>query len=274
MTREMRIFNLLEPTLILRLGAWICFIGHGILAINGKTQFIDLLGTFGIEGTMAVWMLRLIGTLDVITGALILVKPNKWILSWAVLWTSLTIIAWGIHGDSLMDLFRRVTYITTPLTLIFMLNHRNKKEQNGKVISTRSISGENAIWAMDLSMICMKLQNHHEGEGWTEKQCLEAAKEYRRYLKLKLLYPNENIVPNRAIDTLWHYHILDTAAYYKDCMAIFGKILHHYPYFGMHGEKDAENFFNSFDRTKYLYEKTFSTSMNDPEYLSSFRQAG
>lgn len=53
-----------------------------------------------------------------------------------------------------------------------------------------------------------------------------------------------------AIDILWHYHILDTERYERDCNAIYGKMLHHYPYFGMEGKADAKNFVNSFDKPK------------------------
>ncbi len=268
----------LDPIMILRFGAGVCFIGHGVLAISAKTQFVALLGSFGLYDETALLTLKVIGTVDVIVGFLLIFRPTKWILRWAVCWTALTVLAWGIHGDGLMDLFRRVTYITTPMALLILLDGKRKSAtDSGKMITMIKpdlSTAFAAIEAIDLSLICMKLQEKEEGEGWTEQQCYEVAQEYRRYLKLKLLYPQENIVPNRAIDTMWHFHILDTAAYQRDCMAIFGQILHHYPYFGMHGESDEKQFFNSFDRTKMLYEQTFSVPMNGPGYLPSFQRAG
>lgn len=268
---------LLNPILILQIGAGICFIGHGMLAISGKIQFVALLQTFGFHEEGALTILKAIGALDVIIGLLLIVRPTKVILIWAVLWTMLTIAAWGIHGDSMMDLFRRITYTTTPLAMLILL-YRNKADEKSPIKKKENITfdfskSEQAIEEFDLSLISMKLMDASEGEGWSEQQCIEVAQEYRRYLKLKLFYPSENIVPNRAIDTMWHYHILDTAAYQKDCNSIFGDILHHYPYFGMNGVSDQRNLFNSFDKTKMLYEKTFSTPMCGPTFLPSFQRA-
>ena len=110
-----------------------------------------------------------------------------------------------------------------------------------------------------------------EGEGWNNDQCAEVAEEYRRYLTLRLLYPNEAIVPNKAIDTMWHYHILDTAAYERDCKAIFGKLLHHYPYFGIGGgDAEQKEFIDTFAKTKALYEQTFGESMDRQDYFAAF----
>lgn len=262
----------MNPILILRFGAGLCFIGHGILALAAKAKFIFLLSTFGIEADAAVLILRLIGGVDILVGFFILIKPTKLVLKWATIWTSLTIIAWFIHGDTVMDLMRRAPYFTTPFALLALLYGRNlttiKMEGSPEAAS---INGEAAIDKIDLSKVCMKLKESEDGEGWSADQCAEVAQEYRRYLKLNLLYPNETIVPNLAIDTMWHYHILDTEAYERDCKAIFGKMLHHYPYFGLEGKADAKNFVNAFDQTKKLYKKTFSTVMGGPHYLPSFQ---
>lgn len=280
--------TLADPTMVLRIGGGICFLGHGILALTAKAGFMGLLNTFGLDQIQAVALLKIIGCLDILVGLSMLIKPNKRVLQWALVWTTLTVVAWGIHGDSIMDLARRATYITTPLALLYLLYKQEKAQDSAgnpggfnpvdtpeQIASTptsemRIQAGEAAINRIDFSMICMKLMDPNEGEGWSRRQCAEVAEEYRRFLTLHLFFPGEDIVPNLAIDTFWHFHILDTAAYYKDCKAIFGKILHHYPYFGMKGKEDAKQFVSAFERTKNLYEKTFKLSMDGPEYLPSF----
>ena len=69
---------------------------------------------------------------------MLLLKPHKRIVQWAAVWTTLTVVAWGFHGDSLMDLARRAPYITTPLALLFLL-YRNAEAQAGSptAIGTR-----------------------------------------------------------------------------------------------------------------------------------------
>ncbi|HMJ46883.1 MAG TPA: hypothetical protein VK498_06105 [Ferruginibacter sp.] len=116
--------------------------------------------------------------------------------------------------------------------------------------------------SLDFTMIKQKLKDNEEGPGWSPLQCEATEKEYKRFLALKRSYPEKDIVPHRMVDQFWHQHILDTEKYALDCDMIFGKFLHHYPYFGMNGEQDAQNLTNAFEETKSLYKKSF----ND-EYL-------
>ena len=116
------------------------------------------------------------------------------------------------------------------------------------------------IAQINLEMIKMKLRETEEGESWTFEQCESAEIEYKRFLQLCLKY-GISIVPNKIMDTVWHYHILDTRAYSNDCQNIFGNILHHFPYFGMGGEQDAENLVTEFHSTKDKYLTTFGEDM-------------
>jgi hypothetical protein len=109
------------------------------------------------------------------------------------------------------------------------------------------------IEALDLIMVKAKLQDKEEGQGWTQYQCDETEAEYKKFLALKRRYPEKEIVPNSLIDKFWHQHILDTYKYAQDCENIFGYFLHHYPYFGMNGIKDAQNLADAFDETKRIY---------------------
>jgi len=117
-----------------------------------------------------------------------------------------------------------------------------------------------AIAEINLEMIKMKLRETEEGESWTFEQCESAEIEYKRFLHLCLKY-GIGIVPNKIMDTVWHYHILDTRAYSNDCQNVFGHILHHFPYFGMGGEQDAQNLIKEFHTTKDKYFETFGEDM-------------
>ena len=110
---------------------------------------------------------------------------------------------------------------------------------------------------LNLEMIKLKLQDTEEGEGWTSELCDETEIEYKRFLGLKRKYPEKEIVPNGPVDKFWHQHILDTEKYAKDCQQLLGYFLHHYPYFGMNGKKDAQNLNDAFEETKKLYKKHF-----------------
>jgi hypothetical protein len=122
-----------------------------------------------------------------------------------------------------------------------------------------------AIENLNFRLQKVKMQNPEEGEGYSEEQTALAEKEYKRFLILLELYPEKPIVPNKIMDTFWHYHILDTQKYHNDCNKVFGGYLHHYPYFGLKGKEDAQNLESAFQETQRLYEFAFGEPMNKSE---------
>lgn len=143
------------------------------------------------------------------------------------------------------------------------------------LILPESIAGDRIDWLVsrgidpdiaeiDLEMVKMKVADPDEGAGWTAEQCDDAEVEYKRYLVLcrKYPHPEHSVVPNKIMDTMWHYHILDTRAYCRDCDRVFGGYFHHFPYFGMRGDDDAVRLRSAFGKTKALYKATFGEAMN------------
>jgi len=119
------------------------------------------------------------------------------------------------------------------------------------------------IATIDLEMVKMKLSEPKEGIGWTKDQVEDAEIEYKRYLHLTrhFPFPTHSVVPNKIMDTMWHYHILDTKAYHRDCERVFGHYLHHFPYFGLRGEQDEKDLRNSFEKTKEYYLQSFGEDL-------------
>lgn len=116
-----------------------------------------------------------------------------------------------------------------------------------------------AVDRIDLSNVRRKLLlDAPEGAGLSEATADLAITWYRRYLKLHAKYGDRRLVPSHFIDAVWHLHILDTRAYARDCNAIFGEMLHHYPYFGMNG--DAAQRDDAFHQTDLLYIQEFGVS--------------
>lgn len=110
---------------------------------------------------------------------------------------------------------------------------------------------------LDLSNVRAKLSDPDEGKGLKDSQLDLAEQEYRRFLALHLAYPDADIVPCKLVDEIWHQHILDTRAYHHDCDAIFGSYLHHFPYFGMRGEDDAQALNDAYAETLARYRQAF-----------------
>jgi hypothetical protein len=114
-----------------------------------------------------------------------------------------------------------------------------------------------AVMQLDLEPIKMKLMHVESGEGWSLEQANAVEKEYRRFLCLMKMYPDESIAPSVDVDTFWHYHILDTMKYAADCEQAFGYFVHHYPYVGLRGGDDEQFRVDSGERMQSLYEATF-----------------
>jgi hypothetical protein len=118
-----------------------------------------------------------------------------------------------------------------------------------------------AINDLDLGAIKTKLMHRASGEGWTAAYADAVEIEYRRFLTLMKLYPNESTAPLVDVDTFWHYHILDTAKYAADCASAFGYFLHHYPYLGLDGAEDEAHRDTAGARMQELYAATFGSAM-------------
>jgi hypothetical protein len=115
------------------------------------------------------------------------------------------------------------------------------------------------IQALDLEPIKFKLMHAESGEGWTRRKANAVEFEYRRFLFMIKMYPDEQISPVEDVDTFWHYHILDTMKYAADCDAIFGHFVHHYPYAGMGGHDDELAMLDNADHSRDLYQRTFAS---------------
>jgi hypothetical protein len=107
---------------------------------------------------------------------------------------------------------------------------------------------------VDFAMVRLKLV---EETGWTLDACDEAESLYRKFLALNIRYPDRKLCPNGPVDEFWHAHILDTQQYAADCAALFGQMLHHYPYFGMRGADDRANLERAFADTVDLFIRHF-----------------
>lgn len=125
-----------------------------------------------------------------------------------------------------------------------------------------------AVTELDLEPIKTKLMHVESGEGWSLAKANAVEKEYRRFLCLMKMFPEEIIAPLVDVDTFWHYHILDTMKYAADCEKAFGYFLHHYPYLGMAGTaEDEQARLDSGERMRELYESIFGEAY--PESLET-----
>ncbi len=119
---------------------------------------------------------------------------------------------------------------------------------------------------LDLEPLVFKLMHPGPGEpGAGLGRADQDAELYRCFLRLCVLYPRATIVPSRAIDQVWHAHMLDTVKYRIDCDRVFGQPLDHFPYAGLRGEDDQRAWREDYSRTRELFREHFGVEIGaDP----------
>lgn len=115
---------------------------------------------------------------------------------------------------------------------------------------------------LDMEPIVYKLMHHEDAPDWNLEEIDKNVELYKKFLLLNFIFPGGAIVPTKAIDTVWHYHILDTSKYMDDCQNLFGYFFHHFPYFGLRGAEDVQALADSFENTKLLFSEHFGIEFN------------
>src|SRR5580658_6317536 len=106
--------------------------------------------------------------------------------------------------------------------------------RSGDSLASSAVLAE--VDLLDLEPVVFKLvRPDPEERGLTLAEADQDIGLYRCFLKLCVLYPGVSVVPTRAIDRVWHAHMLDTAKYRADCQLVFGRFLDHFPYAGLRG---------------------------------------
>lgn len=110
------------------------------------------------------------------------------------------------------------------------------------------------IQSLDLSDIRKRLERIEK--RFTDTQVLRMENEYRKFLTLLYLYPNEELVPSPEADIFWHQHILSTRKYQDDCLRVFGSFLHHTPE-SLESDAFCADAEDAWKRSAFLYEREF-----------------
>ena len=98
------------------------FIGHGMLAIGGKKDWIGWFSQFGVsDPVVAKQLLLFIGIFDVLMAILILIKPVRLIILWMVFWGFWTALLRPIVGVGWYDFIERWTNWGAPLALLLLI---------------------------------------------------------------------------------------------------------------------------------------------------------
>lgn len=138
--------------------------------------------------------------------------------------------------------------------------HENVKLELDEFVPQEKIDEAMAVVnSLDFSQMNDKLENYY---GWSKEDVVLMNDYYKKWLVIHACYPELAIAPSAKLDEYWHMHILDTQKYMEDCQLVFGRYLHHYPYFGLEGDKEDLN--KGFELTRKLFMHHFGHDLTGP----------
>src|SRR3989344_2667694 len=111
---------------LLRIGVAGEFIGHGLLAVQGKKEWIAWISQLAhVSPPTAATLLLVIGVLDVAMGIIVLVKPVRPILLWMAFWGFFTALVRPLVGMGWLDFVERAANWAAPLALYYFYKIKN-----------------------------------------------------------------------------------------------------------------------------------------------------
>lgn len=111
---------------ILRIGVAGEFLGHGVLAVLKKADWIKWIEQLaGVDTAAATSLLVIVGVVDILLALLVLIKPIKPVLLWMAFWGFWTALVRPLvaspvfSGTSALDFIERFANWAAPLALYY-----------------------------------------------------------------------------------------------------------------------------------------------------------
>lgn len=103
---------------ILRLGTALTFTGHGLVALSVKKTWLPYLMVTGMSKETAMIMMPYIGFIDLLVALLVLARPFRFVLIWAVFWAFITALIRPLAGEGWLAFIERGANWAAPLALL------------------------------------------------------------------------------------------------------------------------------------------------------------
>jgi hypothetical protein len=104
----------------LRMAAAMCFIGHGAFGIITKPIWCNYFALFGIDKVHAYHLMPLLGSVDIMLGFILLLKPIRAIAVWLIVWGIITGLFRPLSGEPFAEFIERAGNFGAPLCLLLL----------------------------------------------------------------------------------------------------------------------------------------------------------
>lgn len=132
---------------MLRVGVACTFLGHGMNAMAIKQNWIPLLTVYGFSKEQAILLMPIIGTMDIIVALLVLIRPFRAVVLWAIFWTFATALTRFIAGEAIWEFIERAANWSAPLALYLLsyVNVANEKKNEWITLSKKTTAKPSLI---------------------------------------------------------------------------------------------------------------------------------
>jgi uncharacterized membrane protein YphA (DoxX/SURF4 family) len=104
----------------LRIASAMCFIGHGAFGITTKAIWCNYFALLGIGKTTAYHLMPVLGSVDILLGLLLLIRPFRAIAAWLVVWGIITALCRPLSGEPFAEFIERAGNYGAPLCLLVL----------------------------------------------------------------------------------------------------------------------------------------------------------
>jgi hypothetical protein len=112
---------------LLRVGVAGEFLGHGLLAIEGKKDWLGWINQMiHVDIPTATTLLLLIGIADVIMALIVLFRPVRPLLLWMAIWGFWTALVRPLVGVGWLDFIERSANWAAPLALYYFFQNKKR----------------------------------------------------------------------------------------------------------------------------------------------------
>jgi hypothetical protein len=105
---------------VLRVGAALCFIGHGAFGFITKAAWLPYFSVVGIPESWAWRLMPIVGAVDVVAGMAVLFAPRALPVVYMALWATWTALLRPLAGESVFETLERAGNYGVPLALLLL----------------------------------------------------------------------------------------------------------------------------------------------------------
>ncbi len=145
-------------SLVLRIGAAACFIGHGALGLLRTAQWTSYFAVVGIGPAQAVRLMPWVGGLDIALAIAVLIRPRRGLFLYMAAWAFWTALLRPLAGESAWEAVERAGNFGVPLALFLLVSRGAAAEIGARFRRfVRGRPADRAAWTLRLTTVLLLL---------------------------------------------------------------------------------------------------------------------